>query len=57
MTGDWQIRRCNQCGALESDPTIALAFDWYNGEVVHLTGGGVLRCGALVAVDDAEVSR
>jgi hypothetical protein len=57
MTGDWQIRRCNQCGALESDPTIALAFDWYNGEVVHLTGGGVLRCGALAAVDDAEVSR
>ena len=57
MIAGWSLRRCDSCGILESDPNAVLVFDWYSGQTVHLAGKGVLRCGALTAADDAEVSR
>ena len=52
MTGDWELRHCSICGALETDPTIAIVFDWATGEVVHLADGGIERCGVLVPVTE-----
>ena len=52
MTSDWVIRRCDNCSALESDATVALAFDWVTGEVVHLAGNGLQRCGVLGVVNE-----
>ena len=47
MTADWCIRHCDQCGALESDPTVELIVDQETGEVRHLRGGGMIRCGVM----------
>jgi hypothetical protein len=55
MTGDWQIRRCDQCGRLESDQTVELVVEQRTGQpdrVVHVVGGGLRRCGILVVVDE-----
>ena len=52
MIGDWELRKCDSCGRLESDPTVALVFDWYSGATVHLADGGIERCGALVPVTE-----
>ena len=49
---DWQLRRCDNCGRLETDASVALAFDWVTGEVVHLAGNGLQRCGSLVVVNE-----
>ena len=55
MTPDWTLRRCARCGVLESDPRAALVVDPRTSEIVHIAG--LLHCGVMVAVDDAEVSR
>jgi hypothetical protein len=41
---------------LESDLSAVLVFDWCSGQTVHLVGGGIQRCGALVVVDDPKVT-
>ena len=60
MSADWQIRRCDQCGRLESDPSVELVVEQRTGQVdrvVHLGDGGLRQCGVLVTVDgDGEVS-
>jgi hypothetical protein len=57
MTDAWQIRRCDNCGALESDPNVELIVERRSDQVdrvIHVVGGGLRRCGALVAVDEVK---
>jgi hypothetical protein len=51
MTVNWTIRRCDQCGRLESDPNVELIIERRNGEpdqVVHVVAGGLRKCGVMV---------
>jgi hypothetical protein len=56
MTADWQIRRCDSCGALESDASVELVVEQRTGQpdrVVHVVAGGLRQCGVLVVVGEA----
>lgn len=48
-----QTRRCNQCGALESDLTVTLVVDQVTGDVVHLRSG-LFHCGVMVTDEVAK---
>ncbi|MGD0287394.1 MAG: hypothetical protein ABSC31_13640 [Acidimicrobiales bacterium] len=48
MMQDWTLRRCEQCGVLESDLRAVLVVD-NHGDVVHLQDG-MFRCGLVVDV-------
>jgi hypothetical protein len=57
MTGDWQIRRCDQCGRLESDPSVELVVERRSGQpdrVVHVVADGLRKCGVMVGMDVAS---
>jgi hypothetical protein len=55
MTETWQLRRCDSCGRLESDPTVELLVEQRSGQpdhIVHVVGGGLRKCGVMVVVDE-----
>jgi hypothetical protein len=52
---DWTIRRCCQCGALESDVEAEFIVEQRSDRpdrIWHVVANGLRRCGLLVAVDD-----
>lgn len=52
----WQLRRCDVCGTLETDANAEFVVEQRTGQVdrvIHIAGGGLRRCGLLVAVDEA----
>ena len=48
MMQDWTLRRCSECGVLESDQRAVLVVD-RGGDVVHLRDG-MFPCGVVVDV-------
>ena len=50
MTDTWQLMHCDNCHALESDPTVHLVVDPASGDVLHISG--LLCCGRMVAIPD-----